>query len=377
MKKVFFRVLPLAAAVLFATSCSKDENSVNDEPVNVVTKEKTVTVTGTLSKKSNISKLSCADGENLTFDGNETLLFSGDGGKIHGSTTLNTEPGATVDFTVELSYPDDEGYVLNGQTVTATIGTEPTGVTGSYENINAAAKAVYEVSDPVTINASGNDFSFSGNIVMNVNVAFVKNEKSEAIDVSVNDGTPVSLTAGQICIVPAGVKVTADTKSKSVTVAGQIYTIEAAPAVPEGYVDLGVTVGTQHIYFEKSETYATSAWQEGQNDWPTVAEWSALVSQCYCVWSSNPSGMYFFKVKPGSTSNNGEPAKSFGDYSTSSDPYIFLPDTEAGAYWSSESVTDDDFMAHLLLFDSYGVMLDMWTEKRNPLGVVTVRRSGN
>ncbi|MBR4676798.1 MAG: hypothetical protein IKO99_02215 [Bacteroidales bacterium] len=228
MKKVFFRVLPLAAAVLFATSCSKDENSENNEPVNVVKQEKTVTVTGTLSKKSDISKLSCANGVDLTFDGNETLVFSGDGGKIHGETTLHTEAGATVDFTVELSYPADASYDLDGKTVTATIGTAPTGVTGSYENINAAAKDVYEVSEPVTISASGNDFNFSDNIVMNVNVAFVKNEKSAAISVSVNDGAAVSLASGKICIVPADVKVTADGKTKNTTVAGQIYTIEAA-----------------------------------------------------------------------------------------------------------------------------------------------------
>lgn len=63
---------------------------------------------------------------------------------------------------------------------------------------------------------------------MNVNVAFVKNEKSAAISVSVNDGVAVSLASGKICIVPADVKVTADGKTKNTTVAGQIYTIEAA-----------------------------------------------------------------------------------------------------------------------------------------------------
>ena len=163
MKKVFLRILPLAAAVLLATSCSKDENNdnavVNDGQETVITKEKTVTVSGTASKKAGLSKISCADGTNLTFDGGEIISISGDEGNIHGDATL----AADGSFTVELSYPADkeESYLL-GKNLTATIGTNPTDVKGSYGDIDAAAADIYEVSsNEVTITKSGNDLAFS------------------------------------------------------------------------------------------------------------------------------------------------------------------------------------------------------------------------
>ena len=155
MKKVFLRILPLAAAVLLATSCSKDENNdnavVNDGQETVITKEKTVTVSGKASKKAGLSKISCTDGTNLTFDGGEIISISGDEGNIHGDATL----AADGSFTVELSYPADkeESY----KSFTATIGTNPTDVKGSYGDIDAAAADIYEVSSNVVALTQGED----------------------------------------------------------------------------------------------------------------------------------------------------------------------------------------------------------------------------
>ena len=230
MKKVFLRILPLAAAVLLATSCSKDENNdnavVNDGQETVITTEKTVTVSGTASKKAGLSKISCADGKNLTFDGGEIISISGDDGNIHG----NAELAADGSFTVELSYPADkeESYLLD-KSFTATIGTNPTDVKGSYGDIDAAAADIYEVSSNVVALTQGEDgLAFSEAFSMCVEVAFVENKKSNAISVKVGENDAVELAAGQICIVPAGatVIVTADGKTKTGTVAGEIYTIK-------------------------------------------------------------------------------------------------------------------------------------------------------
>jgi hypothetical protein len=383
MKKVFLRILPLAAAVLLATSCSKDENNdnavVNDGQETVITKEKTVTVSGTASKKAGLSKISCENGTDLTFDGGETIHIKGDNGQIHGDAILE----ANGSFTVELSYPAEENLnYLNGQTVTATIGTKPENATGEYADIDAAAEYVYEESNPaktVTISVSDETCSFSAAFEMGVEVAFVKNEKSEAINVSVNDGTPVPLAAGKICIVPTGVKITADGKGKSSTDAGKIYTIEAAPVIPEGYVDLGVKVGTQHIYFEKSDTYTTSEWKANQNDWPTVEEWTALKNQCYWKWADN--GYYVFKVHDdndaGMVTNQEDSYSPSVDYTTANDSYIFLPVTDGyeGYYWSSESYGDDG-NAYCLYFGPNLVNPDYnYPEVLDLPGVVTVRRS--
>ncbi len=239
MKRTFLRILPLAVAVLLATSCSKDENSDNNIVVNgsqeiVVNQEKCISVTGAVDKKSSVSKLSC-DGTNFSFDGGETIKFSGEGGKIHGETTVD----AAGNFTVDLYYPAEwKVKQLDQKDLTATIGTNPTNVRGSYDSFDDAVKDVYETGtthiqvltrlDPTNFNESY--IVDLWELPMNVEVAFVENEKSEAINVSVNDGTPVSLAAGKICIVPTGVKVAADGKTKNSTEAGKIYTIVAPVA---------------------------------------------------------------------------------------------------------------------------------------------------
>jgi len=265
MKRNFVKVLPLAlAAILFATSCSKDENNDNVVPDNqeqVIGQEKTVSVKGSVNVKSGISKLACTDGTNITFDGGEEISFSGDGDKIHGKTTVDEDGN----FTVSLSYPASEEleYYLNGKVLTATIGTAPTNATGSYDDINAAVKDIYETGTTqievrAMLNFSGSgisyDVSFLGNVEMGIEVAFVKNEKSEAINVSVNDGAPVSLAAGKICIVPSGVKITADGKIKNTTVAGEIYTIDGVVSVTGITLTGGFNSSSDNPYVWGSET---------------------------------------------------------------------------------------------------------------------------
>ena len=129
MKRTFLRILPLAVAVLLATSCSKDENSDNNIVVNgsqeiVVNQEKCISVTGAVDKKSSVSKLSC-DGTNFSFDGGETIKFSGEGGKIHGETTVDADGNFTVDLYYHAEKQVDE---LAWVSLTETIGSIRTNV---------------------------------------------------------------------------------------------------------------------------------------------------------------------------------------------------------------------------------------------------------
>ena len=254
MKKTFLRILPLAVAVLLATSCSKDENNdnniVNDKQETVVVKEKTVSVSGSVNVKSGISKLSTSNGKDITFDGTEVIEFSGDDGKIHGSTTV----ASNGSFTVDLSYPaTEELSYLNGKSLTATIGTAPTDVQ-VYSDFATALAAAYEISNEVTLNVSEETVTFSGNVVMNINVAFVKNEKTEAINVQVGENETVTLAAGGVAIVPTGVKVTADDKTKTSTEAGAIYTIAGVVAVTSISISGGFESSESNPYVWGSET---------------------------------------------------------------------------------------------------------------------------
>ena len=69
MNRTFIKVLPLAAAVLLATSCSKEDNNneiVNNGQEKVEKQFKTITVKGNAGKKQGISKISLND-EALSF----------------------------------------------------------------------------------------------------------------------------------------------------------------------------------------------------------------------------------------------------------------------------------------------------------------------
>ena len=98
MKRTFLKVLPFAAALLLATSCSKDDNNSTDEIVNggeqieTVTKTvKTLTIKGKV--KQSISKVTTNSDETaLAFEGNEEFTFGTQGGDVYG--TINIKDGS-------------------------------------------------------------------------------------------------------------------------------------------------------------------------------------------------------------------------------------------------------------------------------------------
>ena len=90
MKKILLRVMPLAAAIVFATSCSKDKDEV--KPEDVTPKESSVTMTFKVGSSAGLSKIGLIEdngdfGVALKFDGNEVINFTDAEGRVTGSVT--------------------------------------------------------------------------------------------------------------------------------------------------------------------------------------------------------------------------------------------------------------------------------------------------
>lgn len=386
MKRTFLRILPLAVAVLLATSCSKDENNdnavVNNGQETVQTK--TLPISITVNQKS-LSKLGCTGdmGEAL-----QPIFEAGDKLAIYNGASLLKELAVTADNisndgkTATFEGEIDAEGLSDGDILTATIGTPLTGAVTATSRANAVKSGCYQTAE-FTYSSEGNEIQLEE---QNAYIEVVWTNKGGATVSFTIAGEPVNLTLngqGQGWIVlPAGQSVTCAalgiTEAKT-TVKGNIYGITREfSAVPEGYVDLGVTVGTQHIYFEKSDSYTTSAWQANQEDWPTVEEWTALKDQCYWKLADDNGGYYVFKVHDNDDAGkvtNQESTHTPSVAYTTTEPYIFLPVIVAGSgfYWSSGSIDDED--AFCLYFRSYSVDPDHgYPKDRGVPGVVTVRR---
>ena len=140
-------------------------------------------------------------------------------------------------------------------------------------------------------------------------------------------------------------------------------------AVPEGFVNLGVTdAAGKSVFWAQNNLEGTYTWEDAKTaatnavgELPTTADFVALVNACYWVYEQNMCGVYAYKLRDGETSNYSE--SSFNNdrnYSTATDPlYIFLPCTNPcsewpdlgdGRYWSSIEYEDDTDEAECLYF---------------------------
>lgn len=391
MKKTFLRILPLAVAVLLATSCSKDENNdnavVNNGQENVQTK--TMPISITVNQKG-LSKLGCtgAIGENLQpifKAGDKLAIYIKDGGKLKDLEVKEeniTNDGKTAIFEGEIV---GAGLVDKETVLTAEIGTQIQSAITATSREDAVQQGCYQISEPFVYSKDGNSIALEE---QNAYIEVVWTNKGGAtVPFTIADET-VNLTLngqGQgWIVVPAGQSFTCATlgiTTEKTTEKANIYGINREfSAVPGGYVDLGVELNNQHIYFEKSDSYTKGAWQDEQEDWPTVAEWTALKDQCYWKLADDNGGYYVFKAHDnddaGKVTNQSSTYTPLVAYSTATEPYIFLPvaDGIEGYYWSSESF--GDFDAFCLYFYPGGVMPGNNRPKGyNMPGVVTVRRS--
>lgn len=386
MKRTFLRILPLAVAVLLATSCSKDENNdnavVNNGQETVQTK--TLPISITVNQKS-LSKLSCTGdmGEALqpTFEaGDKLAIYNGASLLKELAVTADniSNDGKTATFEGEI---DAEG-LSDGDILTATIGTPLTGAVTATSRANAVKSGCYQTAE-FTYSSEGNEIQLEE---QNAYIEVVWTNKGNATVSFTIDNNPVSLTLngqGQGWIVlPAGQSVTCAAlgiKEAKTTAKGNIYGITREFSAEPVYVDLGLTSGNlwaAENYSSGDKTTFTYTEACAIDGIPTSADFVELRNQCLWVWDATNKGYNVFKSKDANDKGNVTPTAT---YDVSTDPHIFLPaafDGGSGIYWSNTLLSlGGGSYACCLDFTSGSVYPDNGRGVGNGYSVRLVRRS--
>lgn len=389
MKRTFLRILPLAVAVLLATSCSKDENNdnavVNNGQENVQTK--TLPISITVNQKG-LSKLSCANGTGVdlqpTFETTDKLAI------YNGETFLTdlvikegsiSEDGKTATFEGKIVADG----IADGTELTAKIGTPLTDAITATSREDAVQQGCYQISAPFVYSKNGNFIALEE---QNAYIEVVWTNKGNAtVEFTVNDSKTVTLQLNDKgqgwIVVPAGTKFTCAAlglTNETTTAAANIYGINREfSAVPKGYVDLGVKVDGKSVYWAQTNLYDEKKWSElttdEKNNMPKQADFEALWNNCYWQWGNDGTNDGYYVFKPYAADDKQETNASEHIYSTTSDSYIFLPavfnDGSRGIYWSGES--SDNYRAFCLGFNKNSVNVDPWNLNFVNYGVYSVR----
>ena len=227
MKRTLMKFLPIAAAVLLATSCSKDDNSVAvvEEGTPIVeevydSNVKTITISGKVGQES-LSKIGVS-GSTLKFESGDKFTFGTTGAdNVYGTIEITATDGsytATVNFPSESALLDPDGFL-------ATKGTKPTGLSSGKDNLGQAVQyAYYEVPFKVTKNTSTGKYALattvsgkSGDILVNLQSAFIYALSPGFIKLG---GAEVGVNTNLYYVIPVGVTMGSGTK---VAEAGKVY----------------------------------------------------------------------------------------------------------------------------------------------------------
>lgn len=215
MKKMF-KTLPLVAAILFATSCSKDDNNEVAEPAaKTVTVKMTVGYNSQSLSKVRVTGPSESKMYTQTFEVDDVIEFSGD---ATGTVTLEdaniSADGAFATFAVTLT---SESPLSNTTTLKATLKSDGyvsfEGV-GKADDITECCKkyGIWEAEGiTYSVDAEGN---FNSEIVLQQQKAFVKMPTSLSGDVTVNVGE-TTLDVTKCYAVPAESKITISNGTKT------------------------------------------------------------------------------------------------------------------------------------------------------------------
>jgi len=234
MKRTFLRILPLAVAVLLATSCSKDDNNTNEVVNNgqETVQTKTLPISITVNQKG-LSKLSSA---NVTGEALQPIFETSDKLAIYNGGTFLTElaikegsisqDGKTATFEGEITA---EGIVEGETILTATIGTQITEAQTATSRENAVKQGCYQTAE-FTYFSTGNTIALTE---QNAYIEVVwKNKEGQSVDFTINDSKTVSLTLNDEgqgwIVVPAETTFTCAAlglTSEITTVAANIYGI--------------------------------------------------------------------------------------------------------------------------------------------------------
>lgn len=234
MKKILLKVMPMVAAIVFATSCSKDKNEV--KPEDVTPKESTVNMSFKVGTTAGLSKIGLVEdngdfGVALKFDGNEVINFTDADGLVTGSVTLTADniknDGKSAEFEVSFKGEDEniEKFKAGEIKLTASIGSKLAEISSeSYSSLEDAIRAnSYQLSKaPIGYSESLTEITFEEQTAYFEIGLPVTVEK-----VNIND-KDISLNKGRGWIaLPVGTKVTSEVLSlneKEVT-AAKIYSV--------------------------------------------------------------------------------------------------------------------------------------------------------
>ena len=272
MKRIFIKMLPVMAAVLFATSCGKDEggNSVIDNVVapqedtiqdDVKSSVKTITITGKVNQAS-LSKVCVEEGQTLKLEleGNEEFKFSNckDGDEaVFGSIAIK---GTTGEYEAAISFHEEEALTVTGG-FTATLNEHSIGLVGTDNLSDAVKAACYAIDFNVT--KENDEYKMKSgdaeDIVINVESAFIQPQSDGWLTVS---GRSYHVTGGK-CYIVSNKSEMGVTKAIE---AGKIYKVSSPASerkVPEGYVDLGITVDGKKVFWAEKNVGADNPWDYG------------------------------------------------------------------------------------------------------------------
>ncbi len=383
--KQFLKFMPLAAALLFATSCDKDENNDTKSDNGLVTVPFTVKVeTG-----SKVSKIAYAENQGAftpSFEASEvgTLTMSLTSEDLSGTLTLANINGTfsgDLEMTAEQKEQFDEGKIKFVGTIGNTAATFATNTTSLKDLIEECAHQ-YK-----TAEFASNETSGIGLTDQNSYLAITWTNKGGAsVEFTINGSeTPVSITLnndGQGWIaVPGGATVAcADLEiTSATTTVGKIHNISREFSAEPVYVDLGLTSGNlwaAENYSSNGNTTFTYAQACALDGIPTKEDFVELYDQCLWVWDGTVGheGYYVFKSKDANDKRKVTPTAT---YDALTDTHIFLPAASSGGigiYWSSTH-GNDAHGAYCLHFKSDDVKPEYSNYDGFAYSVRLVRRS--
>ncbi len=258
MKNRFIKFLPIAAAILLGTSCSKDDsnqaidNVATPDPVQAEVVDtpvaKTITISGKASQS--LSKVTTTDDVNFAFQGTEAFTFNDETNGVSG--TIQFKNGASGDYDATITYTD--AAKLTASTgFKAKHGTPPTAMSTDYTSLAVAVQNGYFETEFVVTGSEGayslkDKADNTKDIKVYVRCAFIKALCDKTAKLG---GQDITVEEGKFYVIPSGVVMGSSSKE---TEDGTIYTVKEKKAVTSISISGGFSSSSSNPYVWGSET---------------------------------------------------------------------------------------------------------------------------
>ena len=294
MKKIFLtNMLPImAAAVLLATSCSKDNE--NDNNISVQEQEvndnqvKTISFSITVGRDANaLSKATVDEGTLIQkFESSDQLVISGE--NISGTLSLVSGAGKSIaTFDGELSGSGVES-ITDETALTATLTNATNGNTGEELTAVQSAESLSEAFQKYGYWTASFTYGARNNVELVQNTAFVKVDlpfHGTKLNVKIGETTtPIYLNGDEILAVPDGATLTSPLlgidKTVDVSDGKVVLNIKNRTTPTDCIAGLFSVGADKQIFFSKGNlqaTYDGSSWEWGfaANQWDYIGDAAA------------------------------------------------------------------------------------------------------